>query len=109
MSHRVLRYFGDILTDYGATFPKSDVSCSASISRRALFDDFKGRLLAWWGGRDIGFTPDGYPKVVGKKLMLPLNVHSKKELYSKLIVATFNIHGQQRPCVYGGSDAESRQ
>jgi hypothetical protein len=109
MTERVLLYFRDILTDGGATFPKYDVSCTASTPRRALYDDFKGRLLKWWGGRAIGFTPDGYPKVVRNTLLLPLDVRSKKELYKKLIIATFNIHAEHRPCVYGGSEEESRQ
>ena len=97
----IMRIFYEILTDNGRTFPREDVSCpSARISSRQLFDDFKTRLTKWRGKRQIGFTKDGYPKITKDRLLLPLDVTDKKELYSKLIVATFNTSSFKG--LYGG-------
>lgn len=100
MDRRVLGYFADILTDNGRTFPKSDVSCDPRISREDLFGDFKSRLMRWWKSGRLGFCEGGYPKIVRGTLLLPKDVHNKKELYHKLVVATFNI--QTPKCLYGG-------
>jgi hypothetical protein len=96
----VLEYFRDILMDNGRTFPKSDVSCDPRTSRELLFGDFRTRLMRWWNTGRMGFTEGGYPKVVQGALLLPVDVKSKKELYKKLVVATFNI--QTPGCLYGG-------
>lgn len=98
---RVLRLFNSILTDNGRAFPKIDVSCPRNVSKAELYEDFIRRLRKWTHHcQEIGFIDGGYPKVVGQKLLLPLDVRTKTELYRKLVVATFNVRSNH--CLYGG-------
>lgn len=98
---RVLRLFNSILEDNGRTFPKIDVSCPRNVSKTELYTDFMLRLRKWTEHCDhIAFTEGGYPKVVGRRLLLPLDVRTKKELYRVLVVATFNVRTDH--CLYGG-------
>lgn len=108
---QIHRWFMEILLDKGASFPLKEVS-HPQADKRALFQDFIERLLFFWSGSTtlsttkiyrIDFTPKGFPKrdVTRNTLLLPRDVTSKNELYSKLIVATFNI--TEGRGLYGGN------
>ena len=107
---QVHRWFLSILLDKGKTFPIHDVNAHG-VTKSELFQDFIERLIFFWSGRKslstqdmycIDFTPKGYPKRVFNKntILLPRNVANKHELYSKLIVATFNV--TEGRGLYGG-------
>lgn len=110
--HRIFEWFLCILADkQGKLFPVNEVHITdRTITRAELAADFQMRLTFFWSNdtvfhKDqmyrIGFTPHGFPKSDPNTntLLLPLDVNSKKELYSKLVVATFNISGKE---LYGG-------
>lgn len=99
---QIYQWFMHILLDKGRTFPMRDVSLVSGTSKTDIFKDFTMRLLFFWSGSNtlsftnqytISFTEGGFPKTdqIHRTLYLPQDVRSKKELYSKLIVSTFNI------------------
>lgn len=107
---QIHRWFLSILLDRGKTFPVRDVS--VNVSRYLLYQDFLERLIYFWSGKKylstkdtycIDFTSKGFPKHVNQRntILLPRDVMNKNELYSKLVVATFNI--TEGRGLYGGN------
>lgn len=108
-SLRVYKWFHSILLDDGKTFPTQQVSLESNHTKKQVFTDFIMRLLYFWSGSNrlstthhykIGITMSGYPKSQASTLYLPRDAVSKEDLYTKLIVATFNI--TEGKSLYGG-------
>lgn len=109
--HDVYQWFLDIVLDEGKTFPVAAVNIF-HVSPKKLHGDFMMRLIHMWSGSSrvhddtlykLDFAPSGFPKTCLKDttLYLPRNVKNKNELYTKLIVATFN--DTEGKGYYGGS------
>ena len=102
---QILRYLAAIITDNGRTFPMNTVSAIVrSATRLEIYSEFKAKLMRFWRGSRVDFIPTGYPKISGngETLLLPADVQNKKDLYIKLIVATFNVETGSSRVVYGG-------
>lgn len=101
---RILKVFAGILTDNGRSFPTDAVSPAKGVLRQALYSEFKAKLMRYWSGTRVEFIASGFPKrsADGTILYLPADVRGKKDLYSKLIVATFNVETDAKHPLYGG-------
>lgn len=100
---QLLKLLASIITDNGRSFPAKVVSATVKdATRLEMYREFKAKLMLFWRGSHVDFVASGYPKrsANGATLYLPVDVKNKKDLYVKLIVATFNM--DTRNHLYGG-------